>query len=548
MDDNKPSKRPRLLREKSFAVPEIQNPFRHEINLNVWDYVRIAIMSVTLAPIRFVLTILLLLPAWVLCFTAFLGMREEDRKKPLGGWRKALSKPVLAIARFQFFCLGFHYVKVKGRQVSKDEALILAVAPHTTFFDTLVIFMCGLTSGVSRQENADIPFFGTLTKFLQPVLVSRKDPNSRQNTIAEIKHRAQLGSQWPQLIIFPEGTTTNGTCLITFKGGAFFPGVPIQPVVIKYTNKINTFAWTWDGPGTLTVLWLSLCNVSNNFEIEFLPVYKPSEAEIKDAKLFANNVRSCMAKSLNVPVTDHTYEDCRLMEEAASMGLPCEVGVVEFSKLLRKLGFKLEHLRSHLTKFAEIARSGGYITLDDFAKYLNVPVTQALKEVFEVYDRDGSGKIDFREYVIGCALVSQPANTDDTIQMAFKMFGGDKEYITREDLFQILDNAFGMKQDECDQLFSDIDTLGLDRITYDEFKAYAMKKPEYATLFTRYMEMPTEEHSPSPSPSPSASSLPVEGKRVPDLSRSSPDLSPRRRKQASKKDNGEDVDTLPPVE
>ena len=35
--------------------------------------------------------------------------------------------------------------------------------------------------------------------------------------------------------------------------------------------------------------------------------------------------------------------------------------------------------------------------------------------------QDGSGKIDFREYVIGCALVTQPANTEDTIRMAFKV-------------------------------------------------------------------------------------------------------------------------------
>lgn len=34
---------------------------------------------------------------------------------------------------------------------------------------------------------------------LQPVLVSRKDPDSRKNTIQEIDNRAKSGGHWPQV-------------------------------------------------------------------------------------------------------------------------------------------------------------------------------------------------------------------------------------------------------------------------------------------------------------------------------------------------------------
>lgn len=510
--------RPRLERAQSFMVAEIPNPFVHVLKMNAWDYIRIGIMSVTVAPLRVLAFTLLLVPVWVLCAVALAGIKKEEKENPLTGWRKALRGPILLLGRIQVFCMGFHQVKIKGQQVTRDEASILVLAPHVSFFDVFIFFVTGLPSGVSRQENVEPPILGTLAKILQPVLVSRKDPDSRQKTIAEIKRRAQPGSLWPQIVIFPEGTTTNGQCFITFKGGAFFPGVPVQPVLLRYNNALNTFPWTWDGPGAFSVFWLTLCNLSNNLELEFLPVYRPSEEEKHDPKLYARNVRAVMAKAYKVPVTDHTYEDTRLMEEAKAMGLPCEVGVVEFHKLLSKLGFKLEGLRTHLTKYADIASSGGYIKIEDFAKYLNVPVSPALQEVFDVYDRDGSGKIDFREYVIGCALVSQPANTEDTFQMAFKMFGGDKEYISPEDLFQILDNAFGMEREESDRLYQEIDTRGIERITYDEFKAYAMKKPEYATLFTRYMEMPSSSSS--------------SDERMP--SQASSDLSPRQRTVQSK--------------
>lgn len=43
--------------------------------------------------------------------------------------------------------------------------------------------------------------------------------------------------------------------------------------------------------------------------------------------------------AIDKPVTDHTFEDCRLMMRAQEMGLPLEVGLVEFQKLLTKLGW-----------------------------------------------------------------------------------------------------------------------------------------------------------------------------------------------------------------
>lgn len=64
-----------------------------------------------------------------------------------------------------------------------------------------------------------IVFHIALTKFTQPVFVSREDPNSRHNTIVEIRRRAATGGKWPQVIIFPEGTCTNRSCLISFKPG-----------------------------------------------------------------------------------------------------------------------------------------------------------------------------------------------------------------------------------------------------------------------------------------------------------------------------------------
>ncbi|KAH9509527.1 Lysophosphatidylcholine acyltransferase 2 [Bulinus truncatus] len=310
-----------------------------------------------------------------------------------------------------------------------------------------------------------------LTEFSQPVLVKREDPNSRINTIKEIQRRAQSGGQWPQIIIFPEGTCTNRTCLISFKQGAFYPGVPVQPVCVRYPNRL------------------------------YLPVYSPSEEEKKDPKLFANNVREVMARCLQCPITDHTYDDCRLMNEAEKMKLPPNAAIVEFEKLHTKLGVTYEELQGYLKRFSAI--KGGkkekeklaQITYDEFSQYLILPKSDALWEVFNLYDRDGSGTIDFREYVIGLSLISAPVNNEDTILLAFQLFDDDnKGFVTERDLKHILKGAFCISDEDIEKIFQELNTSRDGKITLDEFKNYAQKKPEYAKVFRTYQEL-KQQHS-----------------------------------------------------
>ncbi|XP_077861962.1 lysophosphatidylcholine acyltransferase 2-like [Saccoglossus kowalevskii] len=489
----------KILRQESLMMPTVHNPFVHKIELSILDKIRIAVCTVTIFPIRLIILLILLLLAWLIARIALLGLKDEDFKEPFSGWRKWMKEhPFYYILRASFFVSGIHWVTIKGTRASSQEAPMAVIAPHSSYCDPLVVLVAfKVCSGVGRVETADTPFIGSLVSVLQPVFVSRNDPESRQKTIKEIKRRAQSGGKWPQIIIFPEGTCTNRSCLIGFKGGAFYPGVAVQPAVIRYHIFPDTVTWTWEGPGAYTILWLTLCNFNNQVEVEFLPVYHPSEEEINDPKLYARNVRAVMAKALNVPVTDHTYEDIRLMLQATEEGLPLHSGLVEFQKLRTKLGLSLENMTDLLAIYSEIARSDdNTIHIDDFAKYLNVPVSPALKEMFELYDRNQSGKIDFREYIIGCSLLSQPANSEDTIQLAFQMFDdGEKGYITQDELSQILHNAFGMTETDVAKLFQQVDSDGCGRITYDEFKMYAQKKPEYAMLFKTYQEMKVKEDS-----------------------------------------------------
>lgn len=54
-------------------------------------------------------------------------------------------------------------------------------------------------------------------------------------------------------------------------------------------------------------------------------------------KIVAAFIDVSVCRALGVPVTDHTYEDCRLMISAGELTLPMEAGLVEFTKISRKL-------------------------------------------------------------------------------------------------------------------------------------------------------------------------------------------------------------------
>jgi hypothetical protein len=122
-----------------------------------------------------------------------------------------------------------------------------------------------------------------------------------------------------QVLIFPEGTCTNRQAFITFRLGAFIPGVPVQPVILRYENTWDTVTWTWEGIAAWKVLVYSFSQFSVNLSVEFLPPYTPSPAEVAEPQLYATNVRAVMAERMGVPTTDCSYYDYLRIDKAEQM-------------------------------------------------------------------------------------------------------------------------------------------------------------------------------------------------------------------------------------
>ena len=223
------------------------DPFYHKTTFNTCQLIKMCVMSLTIAPIRFVSIFLLTALANLVSWIGMIGLSEiELATKPLLGWRQMLQTLVIFILRSCFFCMGIHWIKIVGQKADRSEAPILVGAPHASILDVLAIITSNSVPICQSKVQKGL-FLGTIGKFLQVLFVNRKDLTNRKDVRAKIKARAshgfnQTGSDktgsWRQLFIFPEGTTTNGKTLIRFKTGAFESGVPIQMVLIRL-KEIN---------------------------------------------------------------------------------------------------------------------------------------------------------------------------------------------------------------------------------------------------------------------------------------------------------------------
>ncbi|XP_050051255.1 lysophosphatidylcholine acyltransferase 1 isoform X2 [Dermacentor andersoni] len=448
------------------------NPFHYRIHLTRADKIKVALMSVFVVPVRIVLIIFFLLLTWLGCYLGQLGLSHKDRTgKPLTGFRRDYLKPFLAFfLRLMFESGGLTY-SFKGKLASQKEAPVLVVGPHSSLLDGVVVLLLGGLTPVAKAGSEDVPIFGTILNFTQPVYVKRSDPNSRQNTVREITRRATSKEPWSQVIIFPEGTCTNRSCLITFKLGAFVPGVPVQPVLIRYPNELNTLIWTWDGPSAFETLWLTLCQLRTHMEIEYLPVYVPSEREKKDPKLYAENVRCLMAKALRIPLSSYSYDDLKQTDVEDSARVKTVV-CNRLQQLISRNCIQFRDMSDVILKVKAAIknRESSRVSFLEFVAILGVPSDHISKNMFEALDIDQTRKVDLRAVLAAFWLVHKSERHQT--EKAFEAFCEGSSGIRLEDFAQLIWILLALPKSAAMSMFQKIDTAALGQINFEDFKEF----------------------------------------------------------------------------
>lgn len=200
----------------------------------------------------------------------------------------------------------------------------LVVANHISYIEAVMLpLVLQMPKFMSMEEVQSWPLFGQIGKDLDYIWVDRKSPDSREKALKAIDEHVQGWTAGDRpLLMFPEGTTSNGNSLHQFRKGAFMPGAAVRPVVVKYTGSWN--------PANVSFRETEPCqdksdqdvDVSEESEGHYVPYddgdwalqygghlvhtctvfvcrpYEPSEEEKADAELYARNVRELMLKRL----------------------------------------------------------------------------------------------------------------------------------------------------------------------------------------------------------------------------------------------------------
>ncbi|XP_028330277.1 lysophospholipid acyltransferase LPCAT4 isoform X2 [Gouania willdenowi] len=424
---------------------------------------------------------------WPIASLRMVGLSEEQRSRPVTGWRRWLYHSVVrTLSRAVFFSLGFLWMKVKGRRADLKEAPMLVVAPHSGFLDMLVLCPTELATVVSRSENQSLPVIGALLEFNQSVIVSRKDPESRKNAVSQLVERLTSNGYWPQMLMFPEGTTTNGQALIKFKPGAFVAGMPVQPVLLRYPNKLDTVRWTYKGSTWLDAVWHTTSQLYTNMTVEFLPVYKPSEEEKENPELYADNVQKLMARALGVPATDYVMEGGIPVRKLGGLSLPLESPAKEMLTLLHSDGLTAAQVAQARHRMLERCRaaSGSKVSVDELHSILSLSDRQTTTHVCGLFSKDDS--VDLTQIYISLSALTDPENLEELLHFVFPLFDSSGEgSLSAEQLSELMGALLGVPQRHTAELYEAACTDG--RLTEGNLLHVLTSHPTYGRALSGHL-------------------------------------------------------------
>lgn len=197
--------------------------------------------------------------------------------------RKYLYKKVAQVTGDAYHSLGFE-VKVIGRneELMRNNNFLL-VGNHMSYMDILAMGRAQETMFVTSVDMGEVPLLGHITKLAGCIHVERRHRGEIERDLKNIVEALQQGFN---VMIYPEGTSSNGMQVLPFKKSLLMAAVEAQkdilPVVLKYVevdgepfgpHNADKICWYGDmsfGPHFLNVMKLK----SLKAELHFLDPIK----------------------------------------------------------------------------------------------------------------------------------------------------------------------------------------------------------------------------------------------------------------------------------
>lgn len=218
------------------------------------------------------------------------------------------------VARAVLFIFGFLYIEetITSQGENKIQPKII-VSNHVSVIE-IVYFMStrNCPCFVMKKSCSKIPLVGYIATVLGGVVVEHKENGKGASTA--IVHTIKNHSR--PIVVFPEGTTSNGSCILPFRTGAFLTDAPMLPVFVDFPLRSPTqFSCAYESISTPVYICRLLSGLYHPMKVTYLPIYQPSIIELKDPKLYAENVRKTISKYSHLPLSSQTYQDKLLFHE-----------------------------------------------------------------------------------------------------------------------------------------------------------------------------------------------------------------------------------------
>ena len=142
-------------------------------------------------------------------------------------------------------------LRISVRGFPSSSRPLIVVANHTSWLDIIVISSFLPAVFVAQHEVASWPIFGRLAQLSRSIFVNRDRRLQVNKTISCISDALTAGEA---VVIFPEGTSTDGTHVLPFRSALFgsvretlrraenLPAIFIQPVSLAYVGANRRLA------------------------------------------------------------------------------------------------------------------------------------------------------------------------------------------------------------------------------------------------------------------------------------------------------------------
>ncbi|MBC6442150.1 MAG: 1-acyl-sn-glycerol-3-phosphate acyltransferase [Rhodobacteraceae bacterium] len=189
------------------------------------------------------------------------------------------------------------------------------VANHSSWLDIFVLTAAQPMNFVSKAEVAGWPGIGLVARSTGTVFIARR-------RVEAIVHRDQLAARLAsgdRLMIFPEGTSTDGRRVLPFRPTLFaalqgkaFEGYQVQPVSVRYaaTAGRDSRLYGWWGDMDFAPHFLAILALEGHGSVQVRFGTPLSPADFADRKALAAAAEAAVRGGFDALALGETFRNC----------------------------------------------------------------------------------------------------------------------------------------------------------------------------------------------------------------------------------------------